>query len=304
MPTPLNAPADGFLLGANLPWVRYGADVGRNAWHPEGGIAAHPDPARLLQLLLVLREHGVRCVRWFLLCDGRSGIRFGADGTPRGLDATACRDLDAILRLVDRAGLRLLPVLLDFHWCRPARRLNGVTLGGHRTTISHPGRRAALVSAVLAPLAARYGREPLVYAWDLFNEPEWATFGLGTWQPLASVMPGSMRRFLRDATTAVHAVARQAVTVGSASARWLDLVRGLDLDLYQVHWYEPLEARAPLARPVRALGCDRPVLLGEFPTAGTTRAPEAIVATARDAGYAGAFFWSVLADDGATLARS
>lgn len=303
MPTRLIAPAGEFQLGANLPWVRYGTDVGRNAWHPEGGIGVHPDPARLVDLLVVLREHGFDCVRWFLLCDGRAGIRFDADGTPLGVDSAAWRDLDAILRLVDRARLRLLPVLLDFHWCRPASRVNGVTLAGHRTTIAHPRRRAALVRAVLSPLAARYGQEPLVYAWDLINEPEWATFGLGTWQPFA-VTAGSMRRFVRDATAAVHAVARQPVTVGSASARWLGLVRGLGLDLYQVHWYEPLERRAPLARPVAALACDRPVLLGEFPTAGSTRAPEAIVAAARNAGYAGAFFWSVLADDQATLPRS
>jgi hypothetical protein len=38
-------------------------------------------------------------------------------------------------------------------------------------------------------------------------------------------------------------------------------------------------------------------VLGEFPTKGSQRTPEDIVATARAAGYAGAFFWSVLSND-------
>ncbi|HEX6211555.1 MAG TPA: hypothetical protein VF136_12305, partial [Methylomirabilota bacterium] len=257
---------DTFVLGANLPWVRYGTDFGSNAWHPDGGIGAHPDPARLLALLRALRAHGVRVVRWFALCDGRAGVRFDDDGTPRGLDPLVWRDLDAALGLIDAAGLQLLPVLLDYLWCAPARRVNGVTLGGRRSSISHPRQRAALLDAVIDPLVSRYGGEPVIAGWDLLNEPEWVTFGAGTWRPLDSVSQGTMRRFLRDAAARVHAGAVQPVTVGSASARWLGLVRGLGLDFYQVHWYEPLERRAPLARPVRALGCDRPVLLGEFPT--------------------------------------
>jgi hypothetical protein len=41
----------------------------------------------------------------------------------------------------------------------------------------------------------------------------------------------------------------------------------------------------------------RPVLLGEFPTRGIEAHAEDIVATARTAGYAGAFYWSALSQD-------
>jgi hypothetical protein len=88
--------------------------------------------------------------------------------------------------------------------------------------------------------------------------------------------------------------------VGSASARWLRLVRGLGLDLYQVHWYDRHDRRAPLATPVSALGLDRPAILGEFPTRGSAHAPEQILAIAARAGYAGALAWSALATDEAT----
>lgn len=289
-----------FALGANLPWIRYGTDFGGNAWHPDGGIGAHPDPSRVRDLFAALRGHDLDVLRWFVLCDGRAGIAFDSDGTPVGVSDLFWRDFDAALQLLTGAGLRLMPVLLDFHWARPVRRVNGVQLGGRAVIISDLRRRAALVERVIAPIAARYGREPAIYAWDLFNEPEWITFGVAAWRPLGSVTPGSLRRFLRDAASAVHASATQPVTVGSASARWLPLVTGLDLDMYQVHWYDRLEGKAPLARPVSALCCDRPVLLGEFPTAGSARAPAEILRIAKDAGYAGALFWSVLAEDTAT----
>jgi hypothetical protein len=88
--------------------------------------------------------------------------------------------------------------------------------------------------------------------------------------------------------------------VGSASTRWLALVQGLGLDFYQPHWYDRFEAVAPLATPVADLACDRPVVLGEFPTRGSRSDPEVVLTTARRAGYAGALYWSVMADDSAT----
>jgi len=90
------------------------------------------------------------------------------------------------------------------------------------------------------------------------------------------------------------------VTVGSASTRYLPAVQGLGLDFYQPHWYDKFERRNPLATPVVTLGCDAPVLLGEFPTRGSQKTPATLIATARAAGYAGAMFWSVMADDSAT----
>ena len=92
----------------------------------------------------------------------------------------------------------------------------------------------------------------------------------------------------------------QPVTVGSASSRWLRLVQGLALDFYQPHWYDSVEGKSPLSTPVDALGCDAPVVLGEFPTRGSARDPFAVIEMAHAAGYRGALFWSVLAEDSAT----
>lgn len=290
-----------FFLGANLPWLRYGGDFGANAWSPCGGLAARGDGPAVLAMLKALRAAGVEVVRWFVLCDGRAGIAFDADGAPSGLDARVHADLDRALDWIGEAGLRMMPVLFDFTWCRRRRLVNGVSLGGRRRVLADPRMRTALVERVVAPLVERCGRDARIFAWDVINEPEWATSGVGSVNPLTTVGRAAMRGFIRQAAAAVHAHAAQPVTVGSARARWLDEVRGLGLDLYQPHFYERFERDVPLATPAAAFELDRPVVLGEFPTAAGPRTPDVLLDAARQAGYAGALFWSVLAGDAATF---
>jgi len=288
-----------FFVGANLPWIRYGGDFGANAWAP-AGLSQHSEPDRIASLFETLRAHGITTIRWFFLCDGRAGVRFGADGFPDGLDEVVFRDVDTALSWAERAGLGVLPVLLDFHWCMPARTINSVQLGGRRLVLSRPSGRQRLIETVIAPLFERYGRDSRVHGWDLINEPEWVTLGVGTWNARKSILRPAMRSYIRDAAACAHARVVQPVTVGSASSRWLGLVKGLGLDFYQPHWYDSFESRAPLAMPVEAMRCDRPLVLGEFPTRGSARAPDVVIEMARAAGYQGAMFWSVLADDPAT----
>jgi hypothetical protein len=109
-----------------------------------------------------------------------------------------------------------------------------------------------------------------------------------------------MCEYIAEAAALVHECTRHVVTVGLASAASLPRVRGLGIDLYQAHWYDKLDTRAPLATPVAAWALDGPVLLGEFPTRGSSRSPHAIESIARQAGYAGALAWSLCAGDSAS----
>lgn len=247
-----------------------------------------------------LSAGGTTWLRWFVLCDGRAGIRFDTSGTPLGLDDHVRADLDVALRLAHDTGLKLVLTLFDFHWCAPMALVGGVQTGGRRAVITSAARRDALLRTVLEPLVEHVGSHPAVAAWDAMNEPEWATFGLGTWDPRRAVRRSTMRQFLGEIVAIVRARAPHPVTVGSASADWLALVRGLGLDFYQVHWYDHMAAKLPLARPVASFALDRPVVLGEFPTRGSHLIPSAVVDVARSAGYAGSWFWSVQAEDAAT----
>jgi hypothetical protein len=289
-----------FTLGVNLPWLRYGGDFGANAWEPRGGVSRPDVRARLAEVLARLADRGLSTVRWFLIGDGRAGLRLGADATPAGLDDRFLPDVDAALGVLRDLDLEVIFVLVDFLWFRRARRLRGVQMGGRAALVTSPRRRARLLDAVLEPILERYGRDPVIRAWDVINEPEWATRGFGARRLAPSVGRAEMRAFIGDVVERVHRRTLHEATVGLASARGLPLVRDLGLDFYQCHWYDSVEGRCPLERPVASLGLDRPLLLGEFPTRGSSRRPGAIVQAARRAGYAGALAWSVLADDEAS----
>jgi hypothetical protein len=280
-----------FLVGANLPWLQYGCDFGANAWQPDGGLASAGRRAQLDAALARLGERGLSMIRWFLLCDGRAGVRFAADGSAAGLDDAFWRDLEAAVEAARRHHLAVVFVLFDFWWWRRRRHSSGVACGGHRRAGAPGPRRAALIERVVAPILARCAAEPAIAAWDVVNEPEWVTFGHGTVNPLTAVTPRDMRGFIGACVETVHAQTRQPATVGLASWRGLRLVRGAGLDIYQVHWYDRLERVAPLAHPL-ARRLDRPVWLGEFPTVGSARTVPEILEAARSAGYAAALGWS------------
>jgi hypothetical protein len=291
----LSASEGSFVLGANLPWQMYGCDFGANAWQPAGGFGSGDRAAQLDAVLGPLRERGLRLLRWFVLCDGRSGLELEAGGEVAGLDRFFFRDFEAALGLASRHGIALVPVLLDFLWCKRGRAVDGVGIHGRRALVATEARREALIERVVRPILRRYATEPVIAAWDVFNEPEWATLGVGSANPSASLPPTSMRRLLEGLLDIVHAEARQPATVGLAGLDGALIVDGLPVDVLQLHWYDRM--CASLYDPVVWVAAGRPVLLGEFPTAHTARGPAETISRARALGYCGALGWSVLATD-------
>jgi hypothetical protein len=251
----------------------------------------------LLRHFLELRNRGIAVIRWFLLCDGRAGIRFSANGNPIGPDDCLFADIDAALETAASCGLKIIFVLLDFLWFGDSAMINGVQIGGRSDVVADSAKQRALRIRVVKPILKRFGRSPVILAWDIVNEPEWATKGFGDGAMNAAVSFGCMRRFLKRTIRQIHRHTRQLATVGLANAAGLPLVRDIGLDFYQVHWYDRWEKIAPLERPVPDLNLDRPVLLGEFPTNNSPRAPETIVAMSKQSGYCGALAWSLLGND-------
>jgi hypothetical protein len=286
--------------GVNLPWLDYGVDFGANAWRPRGGLADGPQGERLEAALRAVASAGARVVRWFVLGDGRAGLRMGADERPLGLDDRVTGDLEAALRALERHGLQAMFVLTDFLWFARPRVHAGVFLFGKRRLAADPSRRLELLDRVVSPLVERFAGDPRIHSWDAFNEPEWAVLGLGSRDPRATLLDRQMKSYLGDLVARLRAGTPHPVTVGLASPRGLGLVRSLGLDFYQWHWYDSVEKATPLSRPVAEYGLDRPVLLGEFPTRGSSRSPEEIRRTARAAGYAAAWPWSLCAEDEAS----
>lgn len=281
----------------NLPWVHYGGDFGANAWRPLGGVA-QPDRREELDTILArLAGTGVRLLRWFLLCDARAGVIVDNHGAPGCLDTAIERDLDTALECLERHGLRALFVLLDFLLAGQPQRVSAVQTGGRVAWLRNRDARSRLVERVLVPLASRASGTPALYGWDLINEPEWITWGWGGWAPHRCLRRDTLRRFVREALAGLRSVSAAPVTIGLASHRGLPLVRDLGLDFYQVHWYDHLDPPSVLVTPAAAYRLDRPLWLGEFPTAQSSQAPLNVLSAVEHAGFAGALAWSVAAAD-------
>ncbi|HEY5906456.1 MAG TPA: hypothetical protein VIZ31_00355 [Vicinamibacteria bacterium] len=286
--------------GLNLPWQHYGCDFGANAWQPQGGLAAGDRRERLDPVLAMVAESGARVVRWFLLGDGRSGLRFDSRGRLLGLDACVAPDVEAALGLLERHGLRAMFVLTDFLWFARGQSEGGVKMFGKRELVANPERRLELLERVVSPLVRAFANDPRIHSWDAFNEPEWAVLGLGTRDSRVALRDVQMKAYLAELVARIRSATRHPVTVGLAGPRGLGLVRSLGLDFYQWHWYDTVEADAPLAQPVSVHQLERPVLLGEFPTLGSARTAGEVHRVAGAAGYAAAWPWSLLAEDEAT----
>lgn len=322
-----------FLLGANVPWIHPGLDVGMSPWRTEGGLHAHPEDAAMLrQVFDRLRLDGVEFARYFVLGDGRAGVRFAEDGTPAGLDGSVFPDLEVVLEAARSAGLSLVLVVLDAGWLEPTKLPDGCVVGGHADTLREPEKRTALLEKVLRPLLMQFGDHPAVLAWEMMHAPDKRTLGLPGapeaqaraaatrireavlrgWRSLSRALfltterperPAwigrePMREFLSEAVTLVHRHTRALATVGVSAAGSLELVRGLGLDFYSVDWGTEASEES-LRRAVSDFRLDRPLLLGAFPGHHPRRSIKSLLDTARCAGHGGAFVWSVLQHDGA-----
>lgn len=309
-----------FLLGANVPWVHHGVDIGASAWRPEGGLHAHPEDAALLrQVFERLQADGVQTARFFLLADGRAGVRFAEDGTPDSLDGSVFPDIDVVLEAARAAGVQLILVLLDAGWLAPASVADGHPVRGHADTLRDPVKRSALLERVLRPILMRYADHPAVLAWEVLAGADvhvagfgpavpaprgpgaalrrWLGLGERSAESATRITSEEMRAFLCDAVTLVRRHTRALATAGVSGWPGLPLVRGVGLDVYSVSW--PADG-AELRVAVSDLRLDRPLLLNSYPGSHPSRSTKTMLDTARCAGYGGAFVWSVLRHDAAS----
>jgi len=320
VPLSLEGPQFGptrFVLGANVPWVHYGVDVGTSPWRPEGGLHGHPEDAALLrQVFERLHADGVQTARFFLLADGRSGVRFAEDGTPEGLDGSALTDIEVVLEAARSSGVGLILVLLDAAWLAAPGVVEGHPVRGHADTIRDAEKRNALLERVLRPILMRFGEHPAVLAWEILSSADVCVAGLGPPPAPRRGLPGMVRRWLRmrtespeaaaqvtseemraflcDAVTLVRRHTRAYSTAGVTRWSSLGLVRGVGLDVYSVSW--PAD-EAELRLAVSDLRLDRPLLLNSFPGNHPRKSIKTMLDTARCAGYGGALVWSVLRHD-------
>jgi len=238
-------------------------------------------------------------VRVIVFADGRAAPEFAAENQVIGLDEFFFQDFDALLEAAGRHNLRVIPVLLDFSWFDKATSENGVQLGGRSDIVRNSSLRQSFLDHALKPFVERYCGDPQILAWDVINEPEWATKELpDDFHTSDQVALAEMQELVRLAAQTIHSCPGQRVTVGSARRKWLQYWSGLGLDLYQFHWYDHFSDDEPFPwQPYSQLGLDKPVLVGEVPTANTDPTTRDYLLDAAGAGYEGLLVWSYRASD-------
>ena len=313
-----------FLYGVNYPWstdgqtVFYGLDFGANVWGSHLGISTRRGAiARDFEEIARL---GFVVARWFVFCDGRSGIVYDDRGLPAALDDRFFTDMDAGLEIARDANVRIDFVLFDHHWLFSgvhhmlADPVTGDLLdarlpeGRARVLLSQDG-HDALFERVIAPLVQRYGERGAradlrhqIFAFEFMNEPD---FVIDEWERDRSARVTRALPFAAFAAAVarlsdvVHTYSPAIVTLGGARADnlWAWDADALGLDVLELHAYPDSLCPGdvdPFGTPARALDVRRDVILGEF----RSNAPlDECLEQALAGGYAGAWPWSFSGTD-------
>jgi len=297
------------ITGINYPWTivdgrpNYGCDFGRNIWDSHSGVSTHAEDVRAD--LEAMAAMGIEVVRWFVLTDGRGGLRWGSDGHLAGFDAEFFRDMDAALLCARDASVRLCLVLIDYAWMHEATR---------KALVATADGRAEFMQQLLEPLLDAYGTDgaraelaQAIHSFDIINEPDWVTAELAPARGHDPVTLDELRAFVGAVSARIHARSQALVTVGGGrvrfAAEWDDPAYGLDY--IQVHSYPdvryPDRDASVLGRTAASFGLSKPLLIGEHPSSprqhpDNHQPPEYWLedyqALARNGGYLGAWPWS------------
>ena len=265
-----------YLHGANVPWLNWGCDFGCGSG---SGVSSAASTAAFAGTFAQARAAGLRTIRWWTFEGNGWQVKTDAGGTPIGLDPAIYVDFDAALALAAKFDLYVDFVLFNSPTAVPT------------AWSTDPVKRSALAAA-LSPLFARYGNDPHLLSWEIFNEPEWDIW-------TNKIDAASVQSTVKAVAAAVHANSGAYVTVGSATLEGLSLWVGQGLDYYQAHWYDYMSSGGwcamctdyPATRS--KYGLDHPLVIGEM-YAGTDTSGRFDSFYQR--GYAGAWAWSLYPD--------
>jgi len=266
-------------VGFNYPWShnRYASQIGPNPWVAVDQWTAQAKLAAADEVLRIplpplfdhidanlwyLKAIGVSVVRWFLLANGfnygpasRHSQRFLGYGKirlpmparafdpPSQVDRRFTRDFEELLLRFKKAGLQIIPSLVDFYF---GSFLNftvddqrGIGAGGKADVITDAPKRRVFLDTMLVGLlevSAKYREQ--IYAWEVMNEPVWLCLGFSPLSPWHGRKPevtfDQMRAFLEEAIARIKSFKLES-TVGHRFRA--DLDKFPTGSLPQFHYY-------------------------------------------------------------------
>jgi protein-L-isoaspartate O-methyltransferase/anti-sigma regulatory factor (Ser/Thr protein kinase) len=270
-----------FYRGANLPWLKYGYDIGDGV----NGETYEGLNTKRAQLLQQLNRFKGSAVRVFIFCDLRSGVTFDGGGTPTGLTTHVFDDMDALMEAAQVLGIRLIPVVFDYMMADNINMEGPNPVGEYPDLITDNAKRAALIN-VIRPFIQRYAGRPEIEMWDVLNEP----IEITTSTPLTVAQ---VQTFITDFINMIHAEdSGSQVTIGAQSRQiLLDNWTGLGQDIDQAHYYDYMVPWYPLTDDISTWGSGLAsfgFFFGELEPTGVSGKLDDIYGSAVDGG---GLFW-------------
>ncbi len=248
-------------VGVNYPWFDYGWDFGDAPYRKKD---SDPNWYNVIDDdLKYFNSLKIRVIRWFIFGDGLtygSGKQAPTKGqagqwkfNPPDLSENFQVHFQELVDRFSEANkkfeqpIQLLPVLLDFHFCAPGSppkgKNNDWIKGGRSDIIMDNEKREHFLQNALRPLLSIALPYPsVIFAWDIFNEPEWVTTG---WHPDKNkrlpVAPQKMREFIELATEHIHTMGFKA-TIGFNRVETIQST-GLFSEYNQFHHYSMCDNR-------------------------------------------------------------
>ena len=299
-----------FSYGINYAWKNYAGDFGGIEGWAKEGVASDPEPYRTE--LRDMAAHGIKVVRWWVWPEfWTDAISFDANGAPLPLAQSAIDDGLKALELADEAGLRIMFCLFSFDGFRPSRESFGIKMTGYRDIVIDADRRKALMDNVITPFARALQNSPhrdSLHSWDVINEPEWAVTGINKngdpsglggdqFDPngdLEHISHDQMETFLGDTIKVLRAETPDIpLSIGSAALKWATAWKNMDVDFYQTHIYDWVNAFWPYSSSPADFGLDdKPLMMGEYPVEGLDNVDHrTMLESWFSNGYAGAIGW-------------
>lgn len=269
-----------FLMhsGVNLPWLNHGWDLGDNPWGgPPNGF--HSNRVSLAEDFAYLRQHNVKLCRVFLFCDFRTGLEYDGNGNILGFDPYVDPDMHALLEVANEYGIRVLPVLMNYQMADGVEWEGTNKVGEHAEFITNPVIRSQLLTNIVAPFVREFGTNPAVHAWDIMNEPRFAT----------NAPAEAVKSFIEDCATLITNEAPGAwVCFGNNDRCQLGEYGETNCNLVQIHFYDSMADWWDFDMPASNISA-KPVLFGEVQMTNVAQKLDSALSN----GYVGVLFWSL-----------
>ncbi len=261
-----------FAMGGNWRMIQYRQNFGSSSWFPNGGgVSAHQ--GFLATKMEWFRRAGITLLRVGVLDDGFT--MFDLEGNVTGYNDIFKKDIALFLTLANRYHIKVEFLLLDCLAAGKAEKVRDGYIQGRRQIIEDPITQQLYIEDFLKPFLTEFGNDPVVFGFDIINEPEWfiAKKEGGGWVKKSGdkntyTTPIPLDTF-KDFVVLCRDTIRELapgkfITVGVSCTK-RSILNNLALDYHALHYYPPM---GDFAWNINQHYRNKPWSLQEFPANG------------------------------------